>query len=60
MSRGFGLLLLLGGSVLLLDNTSESKLGASPGLNTLLLLIGSGLLLASGEERNRRNPSRTP
>jgi len=49
MSRGLGLLLLLGGLSLLLDDGPATETGRSLGLASLLVLMGSGLLLGSGE-----------
>ncbi len=45
MSRGLGLLLLLAGSALLLDDGPGTEVRRSLGLAGLLVLIGSGLLL---------------
>ncbi len=50
MSRGLGILLLLAGSILLLEDSLEIEGRESSGLDVLLLLVGSGLLLDSREE----------
>ncbi len=50
MSRGLGLLILLAGSGLVLDDSSGAEARRRPGLGVLLLVLGSGLLLGSGEE----------
>jgi hypothetical protein len=50
MRRGLGLLLLVAGSVLVLDDSLGKEARGSSGLDVLLLLMGSGLLLGSGEE----------
>jgi len=50
MRRGLGLLLLVAGSVLVLDDSLGTEARGGSGLDVLLLLVGSGLLLGSGEE----------
>ncbi len=50
MRRGLGLLLLLGGSGVLLKDTLGKENRWSPGVAALMVMIGSGLLLGSGEE----------
>ncbi len=50
MSRGLGLLLLLAGSALLLDDGPGKEARRSLGLAGLLVLVGSGLLLGCGEQ----------
>ncbi len=50
MSRGVGLLMVLAGAGLVLDDSSGAEARRSPGLGVLLLVVGSGLLLARGEE----------
>ncbi len=50
MSRGIGLLMVIAGAGLVLDDNSGVEAQRSPGLGVLLLVLGSGLLLASGEE----------
>jgi hypothetical protein len=49
MSRGLGLLLLLFGSGLLLDDALETEPHKSRRIGVLLLLVGSGLLRVSEE-----------
>lgn len=49
MSRGLGLLMLLAGSALLLDDGPGTEARRNLGLAGLLVLMGSGLLLGSGE-----------
>jgi hypothetical protein len=49
MSRGLGLLLLLFGSGLLLDDAHETEPHRSRSIGVLLLFMGSGLLRVSGE-----------
>ncbi len=49
MSRGLGLLLLLFGSGLLLDDAHETEPHWSRRIGVLLLLVGSGLLRVSEE-----------
>ncbi len=50
MGRGVGLLLLLGGSGILLKDTFGQEGRRSPGVAALLVLIGTGLLLGNGEK----------
>ncbi len=49
MSRGLGLLMLLAGSALLLDDGPGLEARRNLGLAGLLVVMGSGLLLGSGE-----------
>jgi hypothetical protein len=49
MSRGLGLLLLLAGSALLLEDGPGTEARRSVGLAGLLVVMGSGLLLGTGE-----------
>jgi len=53
MSRGLGILLSLAGSILLLEDSLGIERRGSIGLDVLLLLVGSGLLLGSREEGHR-------
>ena len=50
MRRGLGVLLLLAGSVLILDDSIGKEARGSSGLDVLLLLMGTGLVLDSGKE----------
>jgi hypothetical protein len=50
MSRGIGLLLVLAGSALLLDDSLGREAPRGSGLDVLLLLMGSSLLVGEGEE----------
>ncbi len=50
MSRGIGLLLLLAGSALLLDDCLETGPPRGSGLDVALLVMGSSLLVGGGEE----------
>jgi hypothetical protein len=50
MSRGVALLLLLLGSVLLVEDSLASGPQRGRGLDVLLLMVGTGLLLDSGKQ----------
>ncbi len=50
MSRGIGLLLLLAGSALLLDDSLGEEAPRGSGLDVVLLVMGSSLLVGGGEE----------
>ena len=52
MSRGVALLLLLLGSVLLVEDSLASGPQRGRGLDVLLLTMGTGLLLDSGTENH--------